>query len=284
MIFFLSDGRLGNQLFQYSFLNTIARNNERIIVTNMNQFVDYFDINNSNFINVKFHKYIFYFIRGFFKIYILMPLVKARLIGYVSQNITNGIALPTFKERHGLLPVRLVETHFFQSEKMFECSKVNFTIKKKYKNKALEIFSKFPKDLPIVFVHIRRGDYINISYNGFRGINLPKSYYMNALNRLINLVGDIYCVFLTDDYDFVETCFAEIDNKYISSEDAITDLVLMTMCDFGITSNSSFSWWGAYLMKNRQQVIFPKYWYGWKSKIDSHINIQPNWGTIIDVD
>jgi hypothetical protein len=36
-------------------------------------------------------------------------------------------------------------------------------------------------------------------------------------------------------------------------------------------------------MKERKKVIFPKYWYGWKSKIESHIDIQPSWAKVIEV-
>jgi hypothetical protein len=35
-------------------------------------------------------------------------------------------------------------------------------------------------------------------------------------------------------------------------------------------------------MSNRKMVVYPKYWYGWKSKIESHPGIQPSWGTIIE--
>ena len=53
---------------------------------------------------------------------------------------------------------------------------------------------------------------------------------------------------------------------------------------YWIVSNSSFSWWGAYMMKNRKRVIFPKYWHGWKVKIESHPGIQPSWGSVIEFD
>jgi hypothetical protein len=36
-------------------------------------------------------------------------------------------------------------------------------------------------------------------------------------------------------------------------------------------------------MKNRKEVLFPKYWYGWKTKTESHPGIQPSWATTIDV-
>ena len=49
MLIFLSDGRLGNQLFQYSFLNTVAKEDEKILTVNMEQFFGKFDINNTKF-------------------------------------------------------------------------------------------------------------------------------------------------------------------------------------------------------------------------------------------
>ena len=60
------------------------------------------------------------------------------------------------------------------------------------------------------------------------------------------------------------------------------DLAIMSLCEAGICSNSSFSWWGAYLIKDRKKVIMPRYWYGWKQKIESHIRIQPEWAETIE--
>jgi hypothetical protein len=37
-------------------------------------------------------------------------------------------------------------------------------------------------------------------------------------------------------------------------------------------------------MKNKKKVIFPKYWYGWKQKIESHVGIQPSWAEVIDIE
>lgn len=78
MILFLSDGRLGNQLFQYAFLNTIAKEKmERILTANMEQFVDKFEIKIQTFFMLG--KYALFFIRKILKPYILKALVELKL-------------------------------------------------------------------------------------------------------------------------------------------------------------------------------------------------------------
>jgi hypothetical protein len=53
MIIFFADGRLGNQIFQYAFLNTIAKENELIVSTDMKQLSNTFDFVNTNFKQIK---------------------------------------------------------------------------------------------------------------------------------------------------------------------------------------------------------------------------------------
>ena len=100
------------------------------------------------------------------------------------------------------------------------------------------------------------------------------------INRLREI---LFFIFLSDDAGFVECCFEDIENKYISRNSMTVDLAIMSLCLYGIVSNSSFSWWGAYMMKDRKKVVFPKYWYGWKIKVESHVNIQPEWAEVIEV-
>lgn len=281
MILFLSDGRLGNQLFQYAFLNTIAKDNEKIITANMEQFVDKFDIKNSNFIHKKLGKYASFFVRKILKPHILKALVKLKLIGYVRQEKSETSALPSFSKTKGILPITLVETDFFQSEDFFDKNKVDFSIKKQFVEEAEKFIDKVPKNSTKIFVHVRRGDYIFESYLGVQGIDLPKSYFENTMKEIVKNIENPLFVFLSDDSSYVECCFKNIHNKIISKNSMATDLAIMSLCEYGIVSNSSFSWWGAYMMKNRKRVIFPKYWYGWKSKVESHVNIQPSWAEVI---
>lgn len=283
MILFLSDGRLGNQLFQYAFLNTIAKENEKIITANMEQFVDKFEIKNPNFLHKKLGKYILFIVKKIIKPYILETFVKIKLIGYIKQDVSGTLFLPTYTKINGILPITLVETDFFQSEDFFDKNKIDFSIKENYFKEAKEFLTQVPKDSTKIFVHIRRGDYIFESYLGVQGIDLPKSYFKEAMSKISENINNPFFVFLSDDSSYVECCFENIKNKIISKNSMGTDLAIMSLCQYGIVSNSSFSWWGAYMMKDKKRVIFPKYWYGWKHKIESHINIQPRWAEVIEV-
>lgn len=283
MILFLSGGKLGNQLFQYAFINTIAVNDEKILTVNMEQFVDMFDIENKNFKHFAFGKYALFFIRNILKPYFLKNLVKLKFIGHIKQDMSKTSYLPSFKRTYGLFPITLVETNFFQSEDFFDKNKVDFSIKEQYIQEAKEFLDQIPKKYKKIFVHIRRGDYIFESYLGVKGINLPKCYFENAIKKIIKDINNPFFVFLSDDSSYVECCFEDIENKIISKNSMAIDLAIMSLCEYGIVSNSSFSWWGSYMMKERKKVIFPKYWYGWKIKVESHVNIQPSWAEVLEV-
>lgn len=284
MIIFLSDGRLGNQLFQYAFLNTIAQRDEKIIALNMEQFVDNFDINNKNFKHIKLGKYTLSFVKKLIKPFFLMWLVKLKIISYIRQNRNKTSSLPSFNKKKGILPITLVETDYFQSEFFFDADKIDFSLKEQYIKDALNFLAQVPEIYTKIFIHVRRGDYVFESYLGQQGIDLPRSYFENAMEKIAKDVENPFFVFLSDDTSYVECCFENYKNKIISKNKMPTDLAIMNLCEYGVVANSSFSWWGAWMMKNRKKVIFPKYWYGWKLRIESHVGIQPSWCEVIDIE
>ena len=55
--------------------------------------------------------------------------------------------------------------------------------------------------------------------------------------------------------------FFESDRFFISESDNVHDMCLMSMCNYNIIANSTFSWWGAWLA-GHNQVIGPKLWFG----------------------
>ena len=71
--------------------------------------------------------------------------------------------------------------------------------------------------------------------------------------------------------DDIEWCKNNIrfekNDVFVENKTEIFDLYLMTLMDHNIISNSTFSWWGAYLNKNlEKKVISPRTWFRKKLK------------------
>jgi len=285
MIIFLAAGQLGNQIFQFSFLKKIAKRDEIIVCFNMDPFFKTFNID-KNGIWHSSNRYIVVFIRNIIIPLVVRPLYKSRVISLVEQKKSiNSMPLPEWIEKKGLFSfIRYVDTNFFQSETFLNpASASKLRIKEEFCAEARQFLSRIPEGHTKVFVHIRRGDYINESFMGERGIDLPKSYFESAIRITRESFENPFFIFLSDDPSFVKCCFRDFEPQIISKNSMEVELAIMTMCDAGIISNSSYSWWGAYLMSTRKKIIAPKYWYGWKQKVESHIGIQPTFSDVIEV-
>jgi hypothetical protein len=291
MIIFYSKGFMCNGLFQYSFLKSIAKSNEKIycidsLMHGMNDVQKGFDLNDPNF-----HIYLPGRAIDLIFRFILFPIIywlaKVRLFNYFKlfKDDEGKYKIPVNKKT-GLIPINIVQSDFFQSEELFDKDKLHFKVKDVYFQEANKIFKSLPADRIKVFVHIRRGDYLSLAWNGVRGVNLPLSYFNTAMDLIKKKVECPYYIFLSDDPEFLEQAFQNISekDKYISKNSAIVDLSLMSFCKYGVCSNSTFAWWGAYLINKKQYIVFPKYWLGWKTKVESHPGIQPSWSNIIDVE
>ena len=129
-----------------------------------------------------------------------------------------------------------------------------------------------------VGIHVRRGDYLKSEdFKGLCGVE----YYKKAIREVLKRVKDpVFYVFSNDIKwceDFLTPLFK--GNKYVfitdnKGEDSIWDMFLMTYCKYLIIANSSFSWWGAFLNKNKLQVYAPSPWINRKANIDIY---EPDW-------
>jgi hypothetical protein len=121
-------------------------------------------------------------------------------------------------------------------------------------------------------IHIRRGDYVVLGNDYY--IELPYSYYEAAMS-ITN--SERYMIF-SDDINWCKSKF--IDSKFIFSENRhpAVDLALMAACENNIISNSSFSWWAAYLNKNfNKKIIAPNVWFGYKMPHDTKDLLPREW-------
>ena len=171
---------------------------------------------------------------------------------------------------------------YFQSFKYFKgiesILKENFTIKTEKSEYFLSNSKKISSFKNSISIHLRRGDYTldrNIDYLGL----CPLSYYYNALNVIIEHL-DTYEVFVfSDDLTWVKENFKGTNFNYLynpNSNSSYEDLKLMSLCENNIISNSTFSWWAAWLNSNEnKKIIAPKKWFKNESLNNQYSDIIP---------
>jgi hypothetical protein len=124
-----------------------------------------------------------------------------------------------------------------------------------YKNP--DILLKYPDIGETCFLHIRGGDYVG---NPVHDVGLSSRYYSSCIEFMKRQGIHRFTVF-TNDRNYCASQKYLDDIRYtIIDENEINTLYLMTQCKAGITANSTFSWWGAYLNRNRP-ICIPSKWF-----------------------
>ncbi len=112
-----------------------------------------------------------------------------------------------------------------------------------------------------VFVHVRLGDYLN-NQKLYGGI-CTKEYFDKAFHIVDERLDNPKYYGFSDDIDNAKKIIERDDIcwiNYNNEDTAYNDLYLMSSCKNSIISNSSFSWWGAFLQYNYGTVIAPSKW------------------------
>lgn len=172
---------------------------------------------------------------------------------------------------------------YWQSEKYF--SPVAEKVRNAFHFREEKISSRKNKEmadtlrgLETVSVHIRRGDYLQLTeYHGL----CMESYYHEAMDYMRKKHPNATFVFFSDDIPWVKENIKDDSAVYVDwnvGKDSWQDMYLMSQCKHNIIANSSFSWWGAWLNGNPDKmVVAPKQWF----VISPNYDILPNdWITI----
>lgn len=253
-----TNGRLGNQMFQYASLRGIAANN------NLNWCIPPKDT--PNYANY-----------GLFDAFKLRNL---KHVGFVDG--------PTYDEPgfefDELLFNRCSDNvnidGYRQTEKYFknieDSIREDFEFKDEIYEPCQEFMCQFNGD--IILLHIRRGD----------NVGRPESYPMPTVEHFEYLLdkhfdNDRPVLICSDDLDWVKEQKLFKDDRFYLSETRVYyshqtlngagkmeislvpyyDLCLMTMCNDAIIANSSLSWWGAWLQSNpNKKIIAQNPWFG----------------------
>ena len=272
-----SNGRLGNQMFQYAALRGIAANRNfewKIPPTSYNH--------NSNY--------------GLFDCF-KMASVTSDNLGFVScpdiEENTHGFDVQIYNN----CPDNSNLLGFFQTEKYFkhieDQIRSDFTFIDDYLNPCIEIIEQF--EIKPIFIHIRRGD--AVGREEYHPIH-PISYYEESLKEYEDNIpvfvftdDPVWCksqkLFKSDRFIFNDNLekfsYSTIDGlgKMQNTLIPYVDLCLMSLCSGAIIANSSLSWWGAWLQKDEdKKIIAPMPWFGTSlSHLDVSDIISEKWIT-----
>ena len=240
-------GGLGNRLFQIATSYAYSKKyNKKLVLSKRNE------IDNP-------HSKINYFETIFRNIITMNEIkVKFNTIGEPSNKAISYFNLPNLVGNINLFG-------YFQCSKHFN----------DYKKELINLFvlpelKSNPKENSI-FLHIRRGDYVQIKIHGGYDYNI---YYRGALDLISKKYNNLNIYVFSNDIDWCKNWtllknYNQHQFHFIELNELET-LKFMTLCDKGgICANSSFSWWGAYLNDfQNKTVIFPEQWFFEKPESD----------------
>lgn len=238
-------GRLGNQLFQYAALKTQAlRLNVDCYLPN------HIAVKEDGFFNYTDNKW-----------------YSQKLELYncfeLQCKISDDIQPNNYVEKEFTFNSKIFEIGdntsidgYFQSYKYFDDHRdvilKEFTFKDQIISKCRLKISEYTNP---VSIHIRRGDYIN--HPGFW--NITPEYLQESLDHFDD---DSYTFLIFS--DDIEWCKQVFPNGviFIEGNNQFEDLCLMSLCNHNVISNSSYSWWAAYLNQNKnKKVVVPSNWF-----------------------
>lgn len=275
-------GGLGNQMFQYAAGRALAlRTGCRLQLDTR-----HYDTNQA-----------FRYGLGDFNIQAIIG--TSRTLPPTKQRRWKYLAWRHFSSRHRLLRERGLGFHpsvanahgslylkgYWQSEKYFQDAsdiiRKELSITKAANGENAE-WSDQIRQSDSIAVHVRRGDYVsNPKCNAFHGTCDP-SYYSGAVQQIRDATGRDHTAYVfSDDVQWArENIQLPCKARFVDHNDMISaheDLRLMSMCDHQVASNSTFSWWAAWMNPNpKKMVIVPLKWFA-DSTADDRDIIPSNW-------
>lgn len=128
-----------------------------------------------------------------------------------------------------------------------------------------------------VSIHVRRGDYLTVS-------DIHPVIDLSYINKCLASTEVESKIFIfTDDKKWARDNF---NSRQITISEDLEDyqeMWMMSLCRTNILSNSSFSWWGAFLNENKdKRVLAPSLWFGPRGPAP-HDAIYENYWEIVPV-
>lgn len=247
-------GGLGNQMFQYAFGRQLANSRKELLILDLSDYGLSNRVFSLDYLNVRYDLAI----KNRLVSRILNKFFKSKIFTDTSPTGENSSAEN--------LNSKIFFAGYWENPVFFK--NIESEIKKDFclKNPSptfTKIASKITKDS--ISVHVRRGDYLvphGKYLNGFEYYNRAISLVINKLN----LTNPTITIF-TDDKEWCRKELSELggiktetfDHQNIND---VEEMQLMSLYHHNIISNSTFSWWAAYLNKNPNKIIIcPQNWF-----------------------
>lgn len=189
------------------------------------------------------------------------------LVRYTDADfLAAGQALP--EKRDGLLL-----DGFFQFAQVLDRDVIRrtFSCPAEVKKTIFERYASTLNQGTTVGISVRRGDYLGLPH---RHPFVGETYLRQAVESFDSTACYIVC---SDDIPWCKRFFSakRFPGRtfvFIEGESVLTQLYIHTFCNHNIISNSTFSWWGAYLNAvPGQRIVFPSLWFGIQIKEPCHL-------------
>lgn len=274
-------GGLGNQLFQYSFARLLGETtNEEIKLdyssykTNNNDKVRLPRITNFNIRLESCNEIELSKILYFRRIGLPNSLMYKAAIWFESKFNDSYFLSPRGYVDPNIIKEYSYYDGYWQSIRFINPVKhliiKELTPKYEISQKTKDTLSYFQEN-NTVFIGIRRGDYLKEKelYGSF-----DSSYYIKAMDYISCYVKNPLFVVFSNDIKWCQTNmnWGRYKPMFRIEEEQTNDfeeLLLMSNCKHAIIINSTFHWWGAFLIKNREKIVCcPKKWFYNTADID----------------
>ena len=115
-----------------------------------------------------------------------------------------------------------------------------------------------------VIIHVRGGDFLKI-----KQLNICDNYYYKKAIEYALRKGFNTFKVISEDRQYAKEIIKEMKKYFVDLKISIlrsnsikNDFNIIRSSKLAILSNSTFSWWGAWLGKSKDQVIVPPFWFG----------------------
>jgi hypothetical protein len=272
LILFTGEGRLGNQVFQYAALNSIAGPESRVVAVGLEDLSRAFELSGPRLSVVpggRWTKRLFKFV---FVPLLLRPLARLlRLISYAREPDSAGPHAGSggcLQLHPGLFRgVVFVDGGYYQNSEYWPdlFPPRGLRLREYWRAEARRVMgSPAGGAARPIFLHVRRADFVGFTTYGLGDLLLPAAYFRKAVEEVRSRLGARRLLIVTDDAAWVEREFADIPDREVVSGSPLVDFAVMTECAAGILSNSTFSLAAALFMRDPELILGPEYWFGFR--------------------